>query len=130
MAATPITWSEVSAIAAGVASTNATAQALILGYVEAPALNSCYFGGDTGPAYKLARIYLAAHMAAGGSLGGAAGVRGPITAEAAGGMSKSYGGITAFSSGSTLEEALARTVWGGYLLEMIDRSAARGPFVI
>lgn len=115
--------------ASGLSTVSSSAQIDILAYVEI-ALNSCYFGGDCGPAYRLARIYLAAHMGAGGGLGGSTGTRGPVTAEAAGGMSRSYGGVAAFATGGTLEQALARTVYGGYLLEMINSSAARGPFVL
>lgn len=115
--------------ASGLSTVSSSAQIDILAYVEI-ALNACYFGGDCSPAYRLARIYLAAHMGAGGGLGGSTGTRGPVTAEAAGGMSRSYGGITTFSSATTLDQALGRTVYGGYLLEMIYGSAARGPFVL
>lgn len=113
-------------------SVDTVARIAILEYVER-AFDPSYFGGACHPTYRLARIYLALHTAAGpsGALGGAAGTRGPITGESAGGMSKSYAAIgSTFSADGIAAQLLARTVWGGYLLELIEASAARGPMVI
>lgn len=58
----PITWNDVSAIASDVACVAAPAQDMLLSFVNT-CLNCEAFGGEESIKLKLARTYLAAHLA-------------------------------------------------------------------
>lgn len=124
-----ITWAMVVDHAPHLSTIDADAQTDILAYVNT-ALRVSVFGGEDSPKLKLARIYLAAHLATmgrqAGSGGGLAG--GEITSESVGSISRSYAGA---SSGATSEAGLGSTVWGRSYLALVKTSAlARMPIVM
>ena len=73
----------------------------------------------------LARIFLAAHIVSYNKRA-ASGAAGPVTAESAGNVRRSYGLIaTATSSG-----AIGSTRYGQQFLDILGRSDANGPMVV
>ena len=82
-----IVWTDVVDFDASMAGVAAGAQTLILAYVNDEALQPTIFGGEDSWKYKLARIYLAAHL---GTMARLQGVSGPVSSESAGGLSTSY----------------------------------------
>lgn len=102
-----ITWTDVTAIAADLSTTSAAAQTMILAMVNEAIDTRLFPNGETDARLKLARVYLAAHYAASG-LGGSGAAAGPVTAEAAGTLSRSYASITS----STTDPLLESTTWG------------------
>jgi hypothetical protein len=97
-----IAWTDVLGVASELTTTPVPVQDALLAMVNAE-LSSKFFGGDDSARFKLARIYLAAHMA---SAPGLAGVNyaGPINSEEEGGAKRSYEAIgpAARSHGSTM----------------------------
>ena len=81
-----IQWSEVVELDSKLSVVAVGLQATILARVEK--LSAKYYGGDTDPRYKLARILLAAHIATPIAYGG--GISGPVTSRSEGGVSESY----------------------------------------
>ena len=98
-----ITWADVTGPTgmfpddAALGAVPVQAQAIILGRVNR--LSAQFFGGVDSDKYKLARIYLAAHLGAGGGVGGNA-AAGPVTSESEGGVSRSYAVVPGAVSGS------------------------------
>lgn len=90
-----ITWNHVLDHYPELSTIDVDAQVDILAIVNTEMLNPTMFGGENARTYKLARIYLAAHICA-MELMGADGAQGPVTSESAGGLSRSYA-----SSGSS-----------------------------
>jgi hypothetical protein len=112
-----IIWTDVVAHAPELSSVPSTAQTDVLAYANV-ALNASEFGGTASAAYRLARIYLAAHFGTQVSSGGA----GAVLSESAGGLSVSYGGPPS-------SDMLATTGYGALYLALVRRSAG-GPRVI
>ena len=112
---TAIIWADVTAVASELASTAGATQTMILAYVN-DALSVDAFGGEDSATLTLARAYLAAHMAT----AGARGAPGQVSAESAGGLSRSYA-VDAASSGSSY----GSTAYGQQYLALVNRSPAR-----
>lgn len=121
-----IAWSNVVDFAPELSGIDADAQTDILAYVN-DELDVALFDGESGPKTKLARIYLAAHVATGTLTGSSGGAAGPVTAEAEGGLSRSYGSMSAALSDPAM---LALTPYGLRFLGLVNTSAARGPLAV
>lgn len=95
-----ITWNEVVELDASLASVPAGLQAAILGRVEE--LSSSFFGGESSPTYKMARLLLAAHLGLTIGLAGAGGAvaSGPVTSRSEGGVTESYAVAASVLTGS------------------------------
>lgn len=119
MAAAPITWPDVLLIAAELDGLSEATRAAILAYVNT-ALNENAFKPA---AFKLARMYLAAHL---GELSATDGelVGGPVTSETEGGISKTY------ATAATTSVALDNTSYGAVYQQLVKTSRARFPFVL
>lgn len=83
----PIAWSDVVGYASQMSAVSATAQALILDYVNIT-MSVAIFGGEDAPKTKLARVLLACHLGACGPIGGAS--AGIISKEVEGGLEIDY----------------------------------------
>lgn len=116
-----IVWPDVLAIAPELSTLSTQAQDDILAHVNF-ALDPKVFGGVNHPKYRLARIYLAAHLGS-TSRSGAQGASGPVTSESVGSISRSYG----FSQASTT--GLSGTAYGRQYDELLMSSVARVPLV-
>ena len=77
-------------------------------------------GGLDGSTLRLARLFLAAHLAQ-IALNARGGTAGPVTAESAGALRRSYG----FLNTSATRQALAATQWGQAYLGIIETTPAR-----
>jgi hypothetical protein len=114
-----IVWDDVTEIDSSLTDVSEAAQTMILDFVEAT-LRPCVFGGEESAIFKLARIYLAAHLGT-GALPGAGEVAGAVVSESAGGLARSY------AAASSVDE-LGRTGHGqNYLAIVRTRAAARLP---
>ena len=107
-----ITWTDVVDHAAGLSTHDAEAQANILAYVNAH-FDVSVLDGEAGPTTKLARVYLAAHLASLEKTSGGSGV-GPVQSESGGRLSRSYatrsaGGALSDTSHGRLLKGLLRT---------------------
>lgn len=114
-----IAWSDVVAFAASLSSTPASQQLDVLEFVNrwiAPES----FGGEESHTLRMARIYLAAHLAT--ATAGNSGVTGAVTSESIGGMSRSYAVLAA-------DSGLDKTSYGGVYKNLIKNSVGRLPFV-
>jgi hypothetical protein len=116
-----VTWADVTDFAPGLSTVAVEAQAAILAYVNGldPSL-----GGDSATmtaAGRLARVYLAAHFGTVTKRG--LGAAGGLVSQSAGGLSRSYAGLTDSRS-------LASTTFGALYLSIIDASPARAPVVV
>lgn len=121
-----INWADVTAMASELSTVEAAARKLILDYVNGPALDPASFDGEDGYTTKLARVYLAAHMASPIGKGAAGAAGGPVTSESMGGLSRSYSvGSVASSVDST-----GSTDYGRRYEALVKNSLARLPFVI
>lgn len=122
---TPIIQTDVTGFATGLAAVSAGAWTDILAYVNQYNLTTC----DTDIDRRLARIYLAAHLATMGLSANAAGVTGasgPLISEAAGDVRNAYG----FVSMSSGVGALSLTRWGLMFLEIIEESLCGLPMLL
>jgi len=95
-----IVLADVTAVAADVTAV----PALILSWVNGNGINVDAFDGESGDTTKLARCYLAAHLALISASGGSSG--GAVVSESEGGISKTYAAV-ALSPGE-----LGRTAYG------------------
>lgn len=118
-----IVWTDVTAFAPQLTTVDAGAQTDILAHVNA-LLDVDQFDGESGPTTRLARIYLAAHVAASVQQG-ASGSAGPVTSEKVGDLARSYG-FSGFLSFSALEG----TAYGRLYKMLLSTSNARGPRVL
>ncbi len=113
-----ITWSDVTNHYASLSTVASGAQDDILAYVN-DALSASVFGGEDSATYKLARIYLAAHM---GELlrrnAATAGAIGPVTSKTIGATSLSvtYGTGASVGGGSSV---LLTTPGGSAYLQLL-----------
>ncbi len=117
----PIVWTDVTDFMSALSSTPASMRALIIEYVNEEALKASVFGGETTARYKMARIYLAAHMAIFMKLSWNQG--GIPTSMSGGGLSESF-------QQSSANSEWASTGPGRLLLALINGSPARGPYVL
>lgn len=122
-----ITWADVTAfepLAAGVA---LAAQTAILAYVNTHT-NVNAFDGEEGADTRLARIYLAAHLALGavpGTGGGTGG--GPIASISGGdGLAVSYAVTASATSGASLGE----TGWGRKYTDLVRRTPGARAWIV
>lgn len=117
-----ITWSDVTNHYASLSTVASGAQDDILAYVN-DALSASVFGGEDNPKYKLARIYMAAHM---GELEArnarAAGAVGAVTSKTIGATSLS---VTYGAAASASSTELLRTTPGGTAYLQLLRSSPR-----
>lgn len=102
-----IAWADVTAIASDLSTVGVAAQAMILAFVNEAIDTRLFPNGEEDARLKLARVYLAAHYAV-GPLGGSFGAAGPVTAESAGTLSRSYASMSSSSTDPLLES----TPWG------------------
>jgi Protein of unknown function (DUF4054) len=82
-----IIWSDISLIAAELSDTPGAAQTILLAHVNGSGINVANFGGEDTIKTRLARIYLAAHLA---TMFKRAGTGGGIASQSEGGVSQSY----------------------------------------
>jgi hypothetical protein len=115
-----IVWSDVTAQASELTAVSAGAQANILGLVNAWFNASEFTDGEDGHFLKMARIYLAAHMAT-MERTAAGGAAGPVTSESAGGLARSYANLT----GAMSPSSWANTRYGALLETIISVQPAR-----
>lgn len=116
-----ILWADVVAIAADLDDVDLAAQTDILAYVNA--LPYSPYGSDTAWSYRLARIYLAAHLGS-GALPGASTAAGSVTSETVGPITTQY------AATQSTREALEATSYGRQYLSLVRNSLARLPFAI
>ena len=124
-----ITWAHVVAHASALATVNADQQADLLAFVNAH-VNAGAFGGEDAYRTKLARVYLAAHLASlpgAGVASGGAHAAGPVTSESTGGVSRSY--AAAASSAGAGGGTWGETIWGRRYLALLNGSRAAWPRV-
>lgn len=135
---TQVVWDDVLGVAPELTATAASGRVDILAYVNnigsgtlPTATSGCGViggggngigGGDNGIQLRLARMYLAAHIAT-ISIRAASGAAGPVTSEAAGGLRISYG-LTSVLSG---DPGLSTTLYGQFYLTIVRSSLAHGP---
>lgn len=124
---TAIEWVDVVVMpgASSLSSVDEDAQDLILAYVNGDGVAYSKFDGEDGTTTKLARCYLAAHLAALGQRGAAGGV-GPVTQMSEGGVSVSY----AQPSYSQVEASLGDTPFGKAFSALIQRNPKLRGFLV
>jgi hypothetical protein len=121
-----IVWADVTAIATELTTVGDSARAMILEYVNGPAMDPDNFDGEAGYTTRMARIYLAAHMGSSIGKGAAGAAGGPVTSESMGGLSRSYStGSVASSADST-----GSTDYGRRYEALVNTSLARLPFTV
>lgn len=119
-----ITWTDVTDIAAELASVGTNARTKILAFVNEALDETLFANGEADSRLHLARIYLAAHFGSGALAGsGSSGPAGPITSESAGGLSRSYGSMAAAVAGG-----LVSGTWYGNQYLALIRPVAGGPW--
>lgn len=119
-----ITWTNVTDHAAELSTVGSAARVDILAYVN-DALAPGAFGGSSSNAYKLARIYLAAHLGLTSRPGTSGNQAGPVTSESAGGLSRSYAQLASAAS----DDSASTTRYGREYLALCRRSTG-GPVVL
>ena len=118
-----IIWADVLALAPELTEPSDAARVYILEHVNAE-LDVDMFDGEDGPTTRLARIWLAAHLATSGASSSGGGSVGPVTSESVGGMSISYGAY------DTSDAAAGTTTYGRLYLSLVQNSFARLPVVL
>lgn len=119
-----IVWADVLGLAPELSTVSTLGQTDILAYVET--LDYTKFSDDEGsPIFRLARIYLAAHLGT-ITLQGGAGAAGPVTQESVGGISRSYGQ----PFGGVAPGSLDSTAYGKAYRMIVRRTIARAPVVL
>lgn len=125
MALVDITKSDVlsfaSILGTGNLATTDQAWVDILNFVNQVNLTACDSDFDR----RLARIYLAAHVAMTTRLA-SSGAAGPVTSESAGGVRQSYGLIAQATTGTSL----GTTRYGQMYMDILGMTLAGGPMVI
>jgi hypothetical protein len=116
-----ITWDMVTAFAPELATFASGAQDVLLAYVN-DALNVNLLDGEDGSKTKLARIYLAAHVATMSKRGG--GAAGPVVSSSAGGLSRSFAVIATGGNSS-----YGATTYGSLYLDLMATTTSRLGFV-
>lgn len=122
-----IIWDDVVAHAAQLSTLDVDARNAILAHVNT-ALVPKKFGGESSPKLKLARVYLAAHLATVGPASGGTITAGPVTSETVGGVSRTYANLASASAESQAQ--LQGSTYGQLFLELVRTSSARGPMVL
>ncbi len=118
-----ITWSDVTDHAPELSTVSANAQTDILAYVN-DALDVAAFGGEDAAKTKLARVYMAAHMATVSE--NAAGGGGEVVSRAQGDMSISY----AASSAGSSADGYSATGYGRQYLTLVKSTYLRGGLLL
>lgn len=118
-----IEWSDVVGFASEMSSVAEEVQDYVLAYVN-DALDPDQFGGTASPKFRMARLFLAAHIGSGARPGTDGSVVGPVIAESAGGLSRTYANVV-----SSAMADLEATTYGQQFQAMIRRSPARLPFI-
>ena len=114
-----IVWTDVTALAPELSTISSTTQSDVLNFVNS-ALNVALYDGESGFRTRLARIYMAAHLASMSKLGPAGG---PLTGESAAGvLSRSYATLATKSM-------YGQTAYGQMFLGLLPPAAA-GPQVL
>lgn len=114
-----IDWAAVVSIASELADVGVPAQDLYLAMANT-FINVSMFDGEDGPKTKLARIYIAAHLATLDRMRGSA-AAGPVISESRGGLSRSYANTTQMSVASGL---FGQTTYGQNYATLVRTSAA------
>lgn len=114
-----IAWQDVVNFSAGLSSVPEGQQLDILEFANGW-VDPGVFGGETSHTLRMARIYIAAHLAT--ATAGNAGVTGAVTSESIGSMSRSY-------SVAVTESGLDKTSYGGMYKQLVRNSRGRLPFV-
>ncbi len=117
-----VTWADVTGFASTLTRVSAGAQADILAYVNST-LNPDVYGGVDASKYRIARIYLAAHM---GEINLRNGVGGAVTHESVGADSISFGYAAPYKGQI---DSLETTSWGLEFQRITDTTYARLPVV-
>lgn len=112
-----IIWTDVVSLAPELSTTSATTQTDVLNWVN-QVLNIAKFDGESGVTTRLARIFLAAHIAKLARLGSA----GPLIGTSAGGLARSY-------AAPLSKSWLALTQYGQGYLALLP-PVLRGPQVL
>jgi hypothetical protein len=116
-----IAWSDVTGFASGLTAVGAGARTDILNWVNNEGLSAANFGGEDSYRYRLARIYLAAHL---GELAL------PQTAsDAVASKTVSRDSLSVTYASATTPDLLIATQWGGLLKDLIEASPAAVGFV-
>lgn len=115
-----ITWTDVEAHAPELSTANATVQADMIGMVE-QILVAAEFGGEDDYRYRMARIYLAAHLATVAASGGAM-ATGGVQSERVGDVSRTYSTTTLLDP-----DSLDSTAYGRAYRAIVRISPARSP---
>lgn len=119
-----ITWDDVVDIAAELSSVGLDAQTKILAFVNGALDVTLFADGEDDARLHLARIYLAAHFGSGALPGaGSSGPSGPVTSESAGGLSRSYGAMSA-----AVTSGLVSGTWYASQYQALIRPVAGGPW--
>lgn len=118
-----IVWTDVTNVSAGLSAVAGAYQTDILAYVNG-VLEVSHFGGEAAIKTRLARIYLAAHLAQ-LWVDSVAGAGGPVTSETAGDISRGYAVFSPPSS-DTLYDG---TTWGKQYRLLVRASRAAVPMV-
>ena len=123
-----ITWAHVVDHAAQMSGVDADAQTDILAHVNV-ALSVSYFGGESAPKTKLARVYLACHF---GQMilnaNASSGAAGAVTSKSLGDMSVGYGSVSTSTILASSEYGV--TSYGQLYITLARRTSARMGFVI
>jgi hypothetical protein len=126
-----IVWTDVTTIVPSLSTVSVGAQTLYLAMVNEAVDIRLFAEGEDDARLKLARIYLAAHYATSGVVGGATGglgASGPVTGESAGTLSRNYGSSGFTGGGGGVAGALDTTEWGR--LYRLITQPMNGPIVI
>lgn len=115
-----IAWSDVTVSAPELSAYPLAGQADVLAFVNVE-LDVSLFDGEDSPRLKMARVYLAAHLATMASRG--SGGAGPVTMEQAGGLMRQYANLT-------IRTSLESTGYGNLYLMILRTSRARWPVVL
>lgn len=109
-----VTWDDVEALQVNLSTVSPGAQAMFLAYVNTD-INPAAFGGEDSPRYRLARVFLAAHL---GEIERRKGTE-QVTSKTIGTSS-----IT-IAYAATTEDGLAQTSWGKQYAALLAQSPLR-----
>lgn len=115
---TAITPGDLTRRVASLVTVDTTVQEDVLAFANTALDVRLFDLGETDPRLKLARIYLALHLATGdaesGAGSGTGAPAGPVTSESCGGMMRSYEAL-----GGANDPLLAESYWGRRYLQLV-----------
>lgn len=121
-----VVWADLTVRVAALSVVDVAIQDDVLAFANTRYDARLYDYGEDDPRLRLIRIYLALHLATGGSANadgsGADGPAGPVTSESCGGLSRSYASLGAD------DPALGESYWGRQLFGYL-RAKKHGPWV-